>query len=364
METKQQAPFIDIKDLSHIYTDTENNEVLALDKVNLAIRPGEFVAVIGTNGSGKSTLARHLNALLLPSEGTVKIQGMDTLDETKLWEIRQNVGMVFQKPTPFPKTIFENVAYGLRVNGERDESLIADKVEESTLKQSGAAGVIKKGKGVQVIYGPRVSVIKSDLEEYLQDPRAVEGSAVVVEPETKPEEKPEISEVFTAPIQGEAKLISETPDATFAQKMMGDGIVIFPQDGTLYAPCDATVSFVFDTKHAIGLVSEEGVEMLIHVGIDTVQLGGQGFQRHLGRAIGTLLDRLHTAIGGSLGGECAAVAPGRRLDDRAVGLRLDLGDRAVRVDDRFDLAGLLPAFCARLARPVGGKVQLNAVAVL
>ena len=60
--------------------------------------------------------------------------------------------------------------------------------------------------------------------------------------------------------------------------MMGDGIVIFPQDGTLYAPCDATVSFVFDTKHAIGLVSEEGVEMLIHVGIDTVQLGGQGFQ--------------------------------------------------------------------------------------
>lgn len=154
----------------------------------------------------------------------------------------------------------------------------ADKVEESTLKQSGAAGVIKKGKGVQVIYGPRVSVIKSDLEEYLQDPRAVEGSAVVVEPETKPEEKPEISEVFMAPIQGEAKLISETPDATFAQKMMGDGIVIFPQDGTLYAPCDATVSFVFDTKHAIGLVSEEGVEMLIHVGIDTVQLGGQGFQ--------------------------------------------------------------------------------------
>ena len=117
----------------------------------------------------------------------------------------------------------------------------ADKVEESTLKQSGAAGVIKKGKGVQVIYGPRVSVIKSDLEEYLQDPKAVEGSAVVVEPETKPDEKPEISEVFTAPIQGEAKLISETPDATFAQKMMGDGIVIFPQDGTLYAPCDATV---------------------------------------------------------------------------------------------------------------------------
>ena len=114
METKQQVPFIDIKDLSHIYTDTENNEVLALDKVNLAIRPGEFVAVIGTNGSGKSTLARHLDALLLPSEGTVKIQGMDTLDETKLWEIRQNVGMVFQNPDNqiVAAVVEEDVAFG------------------------------------------------------------------------------------------------------------------------------------------------------------------------------------------------------------------------------------------------------------
>ena len=96
-------------------------------------------------------------------------------------------------------------------------------------------------------------------------------------------------------------------------------------------------------------------------GSDSAARGLDGFN---GRAIGTLLDRLHTAIGGSLGGECAAVAPGRRLDDRAVGLRLDFRDRAVRVDDRFDLAGLLPAFCARLARPVGGEVQLNAVAVV
>ena len=114
METKQQAPFIDIKDLSHIYTDTENNEVLALDKVNLAIRPGEFVAIIGPNGSGKSTLARHLNALLLPSEGTVKIQGMDTLDETKLWEIRRDVGMVFQNPDNqiVAAVVEEDVAFG------------------------------------------------------------------------------------------------------------------------------------------------------------------------------------------------------------------------------------------------------------
>ena len=154
----------------------------------------------------------------------------------------------------------------------------ADQVDEGVLKQSGAAGVIKKGKGVQVIYGPRVSVIKSDLEEYLQNPVEVEETPVqaVVEEPVK-EEKKEIKEIFVAPMKGEAKLINETPDPTFAQKMMGDGIVIFPSDGNVYSPCDATIQFVFDTKHAIGLTSSEGIDILIHAGIDTVKLGGKGF---------------------------------------------------------------------------------------
>lgn len=150
-------------------------------------------------------------------------------------------------------------------------------VDEAVLKQSGAAGVIKKGKGVQVIYGPRVSVIKSDLEEYLLNPVEVEEVVVETKPEPVKEEKKEIKEVFVAPMKGEAKLINETPDATFAQKMMGDGIVIFPEDGSVYSPCDATIQFVFDTKHAIGLTSSEGIEILIHAGIDTVKLGGKGF---------------------------------------------------------------------------------------
>ena len=150
-------------------------------------------------------------------------------------------------------------------------------VDEAVLKQSGAAGVIKKGKGVQVIYGPRVSVIKSDLEEYLLNPVEVEEAVVETKPEPVKEEKKEIKEVFVAPMKGEAKLINETPDATFAQKMMGDGIVIFPEDGSVYSPCDATIQFVFDTKHAIGLTSSEGIEILIHAGIDTVKLGGKGF---------------------------------------------------------------------------------------
>ena len=150
-------------------------------------------------------------------------------------------------------------------------------VDEAVLKQSGAAGVIKKGKGVQVIYGPRVSVIKADLEEYLLNPVEVEEAVVETKPEPAKEEKKEIKEVFVAPMKGEAKLINETPDATFAQKMMGDGIVIFPEDGSVYSPCDATIQFVFDTKHAIGLTSSEGIEILIHAGTDTVKLGGKGF---------------------------------------------------------------------------------------
>ena len=152
------------------------------------------------------------------------------------------------------------------------------KVDETILKTTGAAGIIKKGQGIQIIYGPRVSVIKSDLEEYLQDPSKAEPASVKKE-EIQQDAKTEIKEVFYAPIKGEAKLITETPDPTFAQKMMGDGIVIFPDDdGSVYAPCDATIQFVFDTKHAIGMTSKEGVEIMLHAGIDTVKLGGEGFK--------------------------------------------------------------------------------------
>lgn len=150
----------------------------------------------------------------------------------------------------------------------------ANKVEEAVLKASGAAGVIKKGNGIQIIYGPRVTVIKSNLEDYMANPNAAQD--FIVE-EEKEEIKGEIKEVYGAPVKGKVAIISETPDPTFAEKMMGDGIVIFPSEGSVYAPCDATVSFVFPSKHAVGLTSAHGVEILIHVGIDTVKLDGQGF---------------------------------------------------------------------------------------
>ncbi|BCN31334.1 PTS sugar transporter subunit IIA [Anaeromicropila herbilytica] len=85
-------------------------------------------------------------------------------------------------------------------------------------------------------------------------------------------------EVFCCPIKGRVASITETPDPAFAEKMMGDGIVIFPTDGVVYAPCDATVAFVFPTNHALGLKTDSEIELLIHVGIETVKLDGQGFK--------------------------------------------------------------------------------------
>ena len=107
-------PVIETKGLKHIYIDTDNTQVTALDGIEMQIQPGEFVAVIGANGSGKSTLARHFNALLLPSEGSVKVHGLDTLDENNLWQIRQDTGMVFQNPDNqiVAAIVEEDVAFG------------------------------------------------------------------------------------------------------------------------------------------------------------------------------------------------------------------------------------------------------------
>lgn len=105
---------IEIKNLKHSYIDTNGNEIHALNGVSLDIYKGEFIAVIGANGSGKSTLARHLNALLLPTEGKCIVAGMDTADDKNLWNIRQHVGMVFQNPDNqiVAAIVEEDVAFG------------------------------------------------------------------------------------------------------------------------------------------------------------------------------------------------------------------------------------------------------------
>lgn len=91
-------PIIETKNLTHTYVDGQNQEMTALQGIDLSIAPGEFVAIIGTNGSGKSTLARHFNGLLTPTSGHCLVGGLDTAIEENLWPVRQTVGMVFQNP--------------------------------------------------------------------------------------------------------------------------------------------------------------------------------------------------------------------------------------------------------------------------
>lgn len=156
-------------------------------------------------------------------------------------------------------------------------------VDQAVLKSTGAAGVIQKGAGVQVVYGPQVNIIKAELEEYLRSGAAAAAPAQTPTEETTEETKSEHGKllrtiVIGSPMHGEAAPVTASPDAAFAEKMMGDGATIVPCEGLVTAPCDATISFVFDTNHAIGLELEEGIEVLIHVGINTVALKGQGFK--------------------------------------------------------------------------------------
>lgn len=182
------------------------------------------------------------------------------------------------------------------------------KVKQDVLKASGASGVILKGNGVQVIYGPKVTVIKSNLEDYLEhaSDMPVEVTTPVVEEkkeevasnnkkdEKKAEDKKET--VICSPFTGKAMELSEVGDGVFSEKMLGNGIAVEPEEGTIMAPFDGTIAAVFDTKHAIGLVSNTGLELLIHIGIDTVQLNGKyydikvknGDQIKKGDVIGTV----------------------------------------------------------------------------
>jgi PTS system D-glucosamine-specific IIC component len=158
-------------------------------------------------------------------------------------------------------------------------------VKKDILSATGAAGVVQKGEGVQVIYGPQVNIIKSHLEDYLSSDHKDEvvlTSKKAVEEANVGHAESSMTLVktmtFASPMQGEVAPISASPDQAFAEKMMGDGVTIIPNNGDVVAPCDATIEFVFDTKHAIGLKSEDGIELMIHVGIDTVNLNGDGFE--------------------------------------------------------------------------------------
>ena len=163
----------------------------------------------------------------------------------------------------------------------KDASLVNDGV----LKATGASGVVHKGNGVQVIYGPNVTVIKSNLEDYLEtapDTLAeAEETPEILEEEKNSEntEKKVVGTVtISSPITGMAADLSTAPDEAFAQRMMGDGAVVTPEDPIRRAPEEGEVAVVFGTKHAVGFVTDSGISLLIHVGIDTVKLNGEGFE--------------------------------------------------------------------------------------
>ncbi len=157
-------------------------------------------------------------------------------------------------------------------------------VNDAMLKSTGASGVVHKGNGVQIIYGPQVAVIKSHLEDYLDVAPNEEYTGAASVEETVADTKEETSEtkvaktvVISSPITGVAADLGTAPDEAFAQRMMGDGAVVTPTDAIVRAPEDGEVCFVFETKHAIGFLTDTDISLLIHVGIDTVKLDGQGF---------------------------------------------------------------------------------------
>lgn len=171
-----------------------------------------------------------------------------------------------------------------------------DKVNDALLKSTGASGVVHKGQGVQIIYGPRVTVIKSNLEDYLAsvteehfEDDAVENNTADASKtkdsntssdkaqDSDVESEPTSTVIISSPMTGIAADLSTAPDEAFAGKMMGDGAVVTPEEGIVVAPEDGTVLFVFDTKHALGFTTDSGIGMIIHVGIDTVKLEGKGF---------------------------------------------------------------------------------------
>lgn len=149
----------------------------------------------------------------------------------------------------------------------------SSKVKTDVLKSTGASGVIQKGNGVQVIYGPRVTVIKSHLEDYLE--KMSEPGNLQPSPSAKSESE---TIVIASPYTGIAEDIHKVPDEGFASGAVGDGAFVELTGPDIVAPADGTVSFVFDTRHALGFKTLSGIALLIHVGIDTVSLNGEGFE--------------------------------------------------------------------------------------
>lgn len=152
-------------------------------------------------------------------------------------------------------------------------------VKQDVLKASGASGVICKGDGVQVVYGPKVAVIKAKLEDYLENAPKTSAAPAAPAPATAPAAPAAAAKdtVLSACLNGTVVPLAEVKDEAFASGALGDGIAIEPIDGELVAPADGEISSTFETHHAVGMTTVDGAELLMHIGIDTVKLGGKHF---------------------------------------------------------------------------------------
>lgn len=160
----------------------------------------------------------------------------------------------------------------------------ADKVGDAEQwKAEGAMGLVMKGQGVQAIYGPKADVLKSDIQDILDSGEII--------PETLPSQMTEaqqntvhykgVTEEVYSVADGQVVALEQVKDPVFAQKMMGDGFAVEPANGNIVSPVSGTVSSIFPTKHALGLVTEAGLEVLVHIGLDTVSLEGKPFTVHV-----------------------------------------------------------------------------------
>ncbi|HHX0308179.1 TPA: glucose-specific PTS transporter subunit IIBC [Staphylococcus aureus] len=161
------------------------------------------------------------------------------------------------------------------------------KVDVPGLKDLGASGVLEVGNNMQAIFGPKSDQIKHEMQQIMngqvvENPTTMEDdkdeTVVVAEDKSATSE---LSHIVHAPLTGEVTPLSEVPDQVFSEKMMGDGIAIKPSQGEVRAPFNGKIQMIFPTKHAIGLVSDSDLELLIHIGLDTVKLNGEGFTLHV-----------------------------------------------------------------------------------
>ncbi|WP_432661372.1 glucose-specific PTS transporter subunit IIBC [Bacillus subtilis] len=152
-------------------------------------------------------------------------------------------------------------------------------VSKDKLKRLGAVGVLEVNNNFQAIFGTKSDALKDDIKTIIAG--GVPSTAATLDTVTDKQQKPDFGETFIYPIKGETVSLGDVPDQVFSEKMMGEGFAIIPSEGKVVAPADGEIVSIFPTKHAIGFMSAGGTEILIHVGVDTVKLNGEGFDAHV-----------------------------------------------------------------------------------